>query len=189
MPTHCWSRRVGGAVRYITPQPSLTDFSAYARTELAFTQGGAPSYEAGYAAGGPIIDGTLGARASVWYRRDGGWIDRSLEGRPCRLTIIPLRKLSSRCAPARSWGSGTLPPSSTTCSTLTPRPTTTSRVWTLRTRRYYRCIGTLPTGRARSVSRVRIVISRWMMASRIHFEGFVTLISAPGPGRCARPPE
>jgi hypothetical protein len=38
MPTHCWSRRVGGAVRYITPQPSLTDFSAYARTELAFTQ-------------------------------------------------------------------------------------------------------------------------------------------------------
>jgi len=24
----------------------------------------------------PIIDGTLGVRASVWYRRDGGYIDR-----------------------------------------------------------------------------------------------------------------
>jgi iron complex outermembrane receptor protein len=66
----------GGAVRYITPQPNLHESSAYARTELAFTQGGAPSYEAGYAAGVPIIDGTLGVRASVWYRRDGGWIDR-----------------------------------------------------------------------------------------------------------------
>ena len=26
--------------------------------------------------GGPIIDGTLGFRASIWYRYDGGWIDR-----------------------------------------------------------------------------------------------------------------
>ena len=34
------------------------------------------SYEAGVAGGTPIIDGTLGVRASVWYRRDGGWIDR-----------------------------------------------------------------------------------------------------------------
>jgi outer membrane receptor protein involved in Fe transport len=66
----------GGAVRYITPQPSLTDFSAYARTELSFTEGGAPSYEAGYAAGGPLIEDNLGVRASLWYRRDGGWIDR-----------------------------------------------------------------------------------------------------------------
>src|ERR1700683_2861567 len=66
----------GGAVLYITPQPSLTDFSAYARTELSFTEGGAPSYEAGYAAGGPLIEDKLGGRASLWSRRDGGWIDR-----------------------------------------------------------------------------------------------------------------
>ena len=24
----------------------------------------------------PVIDGVLGVRASVWYRYDGGWIDR-----------------------------------------------------------------------------------------------------------------
>jgi len=66
----------GGTLRYIMKQPSLTTFSSYARSEVSFTQGGAPSYEAGLAAGGPLIDGTLGARASVWYRRDGGWIDR-----------------------------------------------------------------------------------------------------------------
>jgi iron complex outermembrane recepter protein len=65
----------GGTVRYIMKQPSLTTFSSYARSEVSFTEGGAPSYEGGVAAGGPIIDGTLGVRASVWYRKDGGWID------------------------------------------------------------------------------------------------------------------
>src|SRR5450432_1154379 len=66
----------GGTVRYITTQPSLTKTSIYGRSELSFTQGGEPSYEAGIAAGGPIVDGTFGARATIWYRRDGGWIDR-----------------------------------------------------------------------------------------------------------------
>jgi len=66
----------GGTVRYITTQPSLTKTSIYSRNEVSFTQGGDPSFESGIAVGGPIIDGTLGARATVWYRRDGGWIDR-----------------------------------------------------------------------------------------------------------------
>src|SRR5499427_9130965 len=65
----------GGTVRYITTQPSLTKTSVYARAELATTQGGDPSYEAGLAVGGPLIENTLGARLTVWYRRDGGWID------------------------------------------------------------------------------------------------------------------
>jgi iron complex outermembrane recepter protein len=66
----------GGTVRYILTQPSLTTDSTYVRTEVSYTQYGQPSYEAGVAHGGPIIDGTLGFRASVWFRRDGGWIDR-----------------------------------------------------------------------------------------------------------------
>ena len=66
----------GGTVRYITTQPSLSRSSIYAKAETAFTQGGAASYEAGIAGGAPIIDGVLGVRASAWYRRDGGWIDR-----------------------------------------------------------------------------------------------------------------
>jgi iron complex outermembrane recepter protein len=66
----------GGTVRYITTQPSLTKSSIYAKAETAYTQGGAMSYEAGVAAGTPVIDGVLGVRASAWYRRDGGWIDR-----------------------------------------------------------------------------------------------------------------
>jgi iron complex outermembrane receptor protein len=66
----------GGTVRYILAQPSLSKDSTYVRSEVAYTQYGEPSFEAGIAHGGPIIDGTLGFRASVWYRRDGGWIDR-----------------------------------------------------------------------------------------------------------------
>jgi outer membrane receptor protein involved in Fe transport len=65
----------GGTIRYITNQPSLTTFSGMAHSELDFTQGGAPSYEAGVAVGGPIIPDVLGFRLSVWGRRDGGYIN------------------------------------------------------------------------------------------------------------------
>ena len=66
----------GGTVRYITTQPSLTKTSIYSRAEVSYTEGGDPSYEAGVAGGMPIIDGTLGVRVSVWYRKDGGYVDR-----------------------------------------------------------------------------------------------------------------
>ena len=67
----------GGTVRFITPQPSLTHTSGYVRSELAYTEGGDPSYEAGAAFGAPIVDGKLGFRVSAWFRRDGGWVDRT----------------------------------------------------------------------------------------------------------------
>ncbi|MDB5460603.1 MAG: TonB-dependent receptor, partial [Caulobacteraceae bacterium] len=66
---------MGGAVRFITPEPSLTSFSGYGRAELADTVGGGLSYEAGIAEGGPIIQDKLGFRASGWYRRDGGYVN------------------------------------------------------------------------------------------------------------------
>ena len=66
----------GGTVRYIITPPCLDKTSVYARAECRTPQGGQPSYEAGVAAGGPIIDGTLGSRVSAWFRSDGGWIDR-----------------------------------------------------------------------------------------------------------------
>ena len=65
----------GGTVRYITTQPSLSRSSVYARAEIATTDNGAPSYEGGFAVGGPLVENTLGARITLWYRRDGGWID------------------------------------------------------------------------------------------------------------------
>jgi iron complex outermembrane receptor protein len=65
-----------GTVRFITNQPSLTEFSGLARAELASTEGGRMSYEDGVAVGGPIIPDELGYRFSVWDRSDGGWVNR-----------------------------------------------------------------------------------------------------------------
>ena len=72
----------GGAVRFLTPQPDLKQYSEYARSELATTKEGAPSYEIGGAVGGPIVEDVVGFRASASYRRDGGWVDRVAYTRP-----------------------------------------------------------------------------------------------------------
>ena len=105
---------VGGTVRYITSQPSLSRSSVYSRSELSFTQGGEANYEAGVAAGGPLIDGKLGARATVWYRRDGGWIDRinpvtlATEDKKANHDENVLIRLAAIWAPSERW---TLTPS------------------------------------------------------------------------------
>ena len=67
----------GGALRFITPSPNLEDSSIYARSEVGFTRNGDPSYELGVAAGTPIIADTLGVRASIYQRENGGWVDRA----------------------------------------------------------------------------------------------------------------
>lgn len=65
----------GGAVRFITPTPSLTDFSGLLRAELSGTEHGGINYEVGAALGGPIVPDKLGFRASIWNRYDSGYID------------------------------------------------------------------------------------------------------------------
>jgi iron complex outermembrane recepter protein len=66
----------GGVVRFIAPEPNLTQQSGYFRADSSVTDGGSPSYEGGAAFGAPIIDDVLAFRASVSFRRDGGWVDR-----------------------------------------------------------------------------------------------------------------
>ncbi len=65
----------GGAVRFITPTPSLTEYDVTTRAEVSSVDHGDMSYEGAIAAGGPIIDDKLGIRGSVIYRRQGGYID------------------------------------------------------------------------------------------------------------------
>jgi iron complex outermembrane receptor protein len=67
----------GGVVRFIAPEPDLSKTSIYARGDTAVTDGGSPSYEGGAAFGIPIIQDVLAFRASLSYRRDGGWVDRT----------------------------------------------------------------------------------------------------------------
>jgi outer membrane receptor protein involved in Fe transport len=66
----------GGVVRFIAPEPDLKKRGGYARADAAVTDGGSPSYEGGVAFGAPIIDDVLAFRASLSFRRDGGWVDR-----------------------------------------------------------------------------------------------------------------
>jgi outer membrane receptor protein involved in Fe transport len=65
----------GGAVRFITPAPSLTKESVYAKAQASKTEGGGWSWETGVALGGPIVKDKLGFRASVFRRHTGGYID------------------------------------------------------------------------------------------------------------------
>jgi len=66
----------GGAIRFISPDPGYRTYTGTAHAELAFTQGGDPSYEGGVAVGGPIAVDTVGFRFSAWGRKDGGYVDR-----------------------------------------------------------------------------------------------------------------
>lgn len=69
------SSAMGGAIRYITPQPNLEEASGFAKAETSFTDRGDPSYEVGVAYGAPIIAGSAGFRLSAWFQEEGGWID------------------------------------------------------------------------------------------------------------------
>jgi outer membrane receptor protein involved in Fe transport len=66
----------GGAIRLITPDPSLTEFSGFARAGVEKVQYGGVGYQGGVAMGGPIIPDQLGFRVSAFYRKEAGWIDR-----------------------------------------------------------------------------------------------------------------
>jgi iron complex outermembrane receptor protein len=66
----------GGAVRFITAQPSITEFSGFTRGEYSTTARGTPSFEVGGAVGGPLVANAWGYRLSAWSRHDGGYVDR-----------------------------------------------------------------------------------------------------------------
>lgn len=67
---------MGGTVRFITQQPSLSGLKVYGRSELSSTQHGAANGELGLSATGPVVDDKLALAASAYYRRDGGFVDR-----------------------------------------------------------------------------------------------------------------
>lgn len=66
----------GGAVRFVTPTPSLNQTRVYGRADVSATQGGDPSGEFGVALDTPIEQDRIGLRLSAWGRHTGGYIDR-----------------------------------------------------------------------------------------------------------------
>src|ERR1700733_8907268 len=51
---------MAGAIRYITPQPSVTSASGYAKAEISGMEGGSDNYTVGIAYGAPIVEGLAG---------------------------------------------------------------------------------------------------------------------------------
>ena len=79
----------GGTIRFITPEPSLTTYSGYARAEYGKIDDGGNSYTAGAAVGGPIIEGVLGFRVSASLEQDGGWVNRVTYNPPPSTLVLP----------------------------------------------------------------------------------------------------
>ena len=79
----------GGTIRFITPEPSLTTYSGYARAEYGKIDDGGNSYTAGAAVGGPIIEGVLGFRVSASFQEDGGWVNRVTYNPPPSTLVLP----------------------------------------------------------------------------------------------------
>ncbi|MDP9082342.1 MAG: TonB-dependent receptor, partial [Pseudomonadota bacterium] len=77
----------GGAIRFITPTPSLTDMSGSVRVEGSETRGGDPSGEVAAAIGGPIVKDLLGFRMSVVKGHEGGYISHVNVGEYTNLPV------------------------------------------------------------------------------------------------------
>ena len=75
----------GGTIRFIQPEPDLNEWSGRARGEVASTLNGSATYETAFATGGPIIEDKLAIRGSIYFRHDGGFIDK-ITGTPIVLT-------------------------------------------------------------------------------------------------------
>ena len=65
----------GGTIRFLSPAPSVRDYSVYAKGEINSVDQGSMGYTAGVAVGGPIVKDVLGFRASVYDNHIGGWVD------------------------------------------------------------------------------------------------------------------
>ena len=68
---------MGGAIRYITPTPSLDKTSMKISGEYGLTDGGDGAYQVTLVGGAPLVDGKLGFRGGVYYRDEGGWINQA----------------------------------------------------------------------------------------------------------------
>lgn len=69
------SNAMGGAIRYITNKPNLTDFKAGFTLGAAATKGGAPSFSGEGYINIPIIQDKLAIRLAGYSSHQGGYID------------------------------------------------------------------------------------------------------------------
>lgn len=66
---------LGGLIKYVTPAPDPTRFGGKAQAGLSVTQDGGINYRGGVAMNLPLVEDSLGLRASAFVTRDGGYVD------------------------------------------------------------------------------------------------------------------
>lgn len=71
----------GGAIRFITNDPQLNQFSGSADVQAYFTRDGDPSQQISSVLNIPLVEDELGVRLSGVYGNLGGWIDQPAAGR------------------------------------------------------------------------------------------------------------
>ncbi len=91
---------MGGTIRYLTRQPELSGMDAEVSGELAAVKGGGLTREIRGAWGGALVPDRIGVRASGYYRRDAGVVDRldPAGGAEVQDNIDPVATLGVRLA-------------------------------------------------------------------------------------------
>jgi iron complex outermembrane receptor protein len=65
----------GGLIKYVSKQPDAGRFGVDVQTGIAATREGGISYNGALAVNAPLVTDKLAVRASVYYSRDGRYID------------------------------------------------------------------------------------------------------------------
>ena len=70
------STSLGGTVRYVTAEPSLTDFTGSAAADLSSTKGGGENFRLRGRVSAPIAQDVLAVSVAGFYEDTGGYIDQ-----------------------------------------------------------------------------------------------------------------
>jgi iron complex outermembrane recepter protein len=71
---------MGGAIKYVSREPELEQFSLSASGDVATTERGGASYEANAVLNAPLLEDHLGARLAAAYRSESGYVDNAPNG-------------------------------------------------------------------------------------------------------------
>lgn len=74
-PTLYGESSMGGAIRYVSANPDLTEFSGSVKTRVGTLTDGNEPYRLSGVVSVPLIQNTLGIRIAAAYEESGGWID------------------------------------------------------------------------------------------------------------------
>ncbi len=71
---------IGGVLKYVTREPSLTEFCGSAQGGVSTTRYGGTSYNGNLVANVPIVSDKVAVRASAFYSKSGGYVDNVARG-------------------------------------------------------------------------------------------------------------